>query len=83
MSDSKIETAKGMCVIALTKFLMRKYDVKQDKAYGMLLEMDLYQLLMDAGTRLFLETNDYLCQCCELEIEQGKNAMYEFINQDF
>lgn len=81
MSDNKIQTNKGLCVVALTKYIMKKCNMKQDEAYGKLLQMDLYQLLLDDDSRLFLETNEYLCKCCELELEQGNAVMYEFINQ--
>jgi hypothetical protein len=82
MSESKIETTKGLCVIALTKYLMERYKQPQDEAYQHLLGLELYQLLMDEETRLFLETNEYLCKCCEIECEQGKDALYTFINQE-
>ena len=82
MGSNKIETTKGLCVVALTKYIMEKCNIKQDEAYGRLLKMNLYQLLMDDDTRLFLETNDYLCKCCELEMEQGTDAMYDYINQE-
>ncbi len=82
MSENKIETAKGLCVIAITKHLMKNFGLSQDKAYAKLLVMELYQLLMDEDTRLFLETNDYLCKCCDIECEQGTDKLYEYINQD-
>jgi hypothetical protein len=82
MTENKMETAKGWCVIALTKYLMERYHKSQDAAYQQLIGMELYQLLMDEGTGLFLETNDYLCKCCELECEQGEDALYHFINAD-
>lgn len=80
MSENRIETTKGLCVIALTKYLMEKDSIPQDKAYAKLMEMELYQLLMDEDTRLFLETNEYLCKCCDIECEQGIDKLYEYIN---
>ncbi|MGN1183695.1 MAG: hypothetical protein ACI4R7_00540 [Oliverpabstia sp.] len=71
MSESKIETTKGFCVVALTKYLMEVYGISQDEAYKKLIGMELYGLLMDEGTRLFLEPNDYLCECCRIECETG------------
>ena len=81
MSGSKIETTKGLCAVAITKLLMKKYGYRQDDAYAKLLTLELYQLLTDDGTRLFLETNKYLCQCCEIEVEKGSDALYAFINE--
>lgn len=34
----------------------------------------------DAETRLFFETNEYLCEACDNELEGGKDALYEYIN---
>lgn len=41
MDGSKIETTKGLCVVALTKYLMNKYNWTQDRAYAGLLKMEL------------------------------------------
>ena len=62
MTESKIITAKGMCVIALTKYIMKKEQLDNEHAYRKLLESELYKLLDDAGTGLFLEENEYLNQ---------------------
>ena len=81
MSESKIETTKGFCVVALTKYLMEVYGKSQDEAYKKLIGMELYGLLMDEDTRLFLEPNDYLCECCRIECENVIDALYKYINQ--
>lgn len=81
MSESKIETTKGLCVVALTRYLMEIYGIKQEDAYKHLLHMELYGLLMDEGTGLYLESNAYLCECCKIECEKGTDALYDFINQ--
>ena len=92
MKESKIETTIGLCVVALSKFLMKKYSVppfslhmrtkssqsssacsknlifkvlilmkkysvSEEEAYQRLMEMELYELLLDADTRLYLEPN--------------------------
>jgi hypothetical protein len=80
MNKDKIDTVKGMCVVALTRFIMDKYGLKQDKAYRKLLMLELYGLLNDTETRLYLETNEFLCEACETELEKGKDALYNFIN---
>ena len=48
MKESKIETTIGLCVVALSKFLMKKYSVSEEEAYQRLMEMELYELLLDA-----------------------------------
>lgn len=80
MDVSKIETTTGMCVVALTKHLMKKQNIDYETAYKKLLTTELYKLLQDSETRLFLETNEYLCVACDEEIEKGADALYEFIN---
>jgi len=82
LSGNKIETTQGLCVVALTKHLMKKYDLSQDKAYAKLILTELYSLLMDPDTNLFLETNEYLCKACDLELDCGKDALYEFISTE-
>lgn len=81
MTESKIETTKGICVVAMTKYLMKKLNTSQEHAFQFLLSTETYSLLMDDQTRLFLEPNEYLCHCCEIELEQGIEELYKFINQ--
>ncbi|MBO6159252.1 MAG: hypothetical protein J6P72_08370 [Firmicutes bacterium] len=82
MQRDKIETVQGLCVIALTKHIMEKYSISEDKAYAKLLGSDLYSLLMDPETNLFLETNQYLCKACDIELDEGVDALYRYINQE-
>lgn len=81
MNESKIETATGMCVVALTKHIMKTEKLAYEEAYKRLLTTELYQLLQDAETRLFLETNEYLCEAYDNEMKLGKDALYEYINR--
>lgn len=71
-----------MCVVALTKHIMEKQNIDYETAYKKLLMMELYILLQDSETRLFLETNEYLCEACNQELKDGKDALYEYINSD-
>lgn len=80
-AENKIKTAIGMSVIEITKFLMSRYNMNQEAAYRKLLGTELYSLLNDTDTRLYLETNEYLCKACELELEEGEASLYKFINQ--
>ncbi len=82
MSSGKIETVQGMCVVALTKHLMQKYGLPQDQAYARLLQTEIYTLLMDIDTRLYLETNQYLCEACDRKCDDGSDALYEYINRE-
>lgn len=80
MPESRIETVKGLCVVALTRHIMETCNLSQESAFEKLLNMELYSLLLDTETRLFLETNDYLCRCCDVELGEGIEALYQFIN---
>ena len=80
ITESRIETTKGMCVIALTKHLMAKFNIQEEAAFAKLLQTELYNLLMDSDTRLFFEPNAYLCQACDREIDGSIDQLYDFIN---
>ena len=80
MRGGRIETTIGMCVVALTKHIMQKETLGYEAAYKKLLSTELYKLLQDTETRLFLETNDYLMKAYDKEIEVGKDALYQYIN---
>lgn len=82
MSESKIETTKGSCAIALTRHIMDKYDLPQDKAFAKLSSTEFYDLLNDTGTNLFMETNDYLCEACDFELDGKTEEMYSFISNN-
>ena len=80
MSNSKIETTTGMCVVALTRHIMETRQTDYEDAYKHLLSTELYQLLLDEETRLFLETNKFLCKAYDEECNNGKDALYKYIN---
>ena len=53
-----------------------------------LFEEKLYEIILDKKyletltiKQLFLEPNDYLCECCRIECENGIDALYKYINQ--
>ncbi len=79
VSDSKTEILKGMCVVDITKYLMKKKHWTADIAYLYLMQMELYQILMDTESGLCLEQDEYLFQCCDAELEGGADAFYDFI----
>lgn len=80
MNESRIETTTGMCVVVLTRYIMEKYNISHENAYKKLLTTELYKLLQDEETRLFLETNEYLCEACNMELDNGVDALYKYIN---
>lgn len=82
MSESKIETTKGNCTIALTRHIMNKFNLSQDKAFAKLYSTEFFDLLNDTETNLFMETNDYLCEACDYELNGDTEQMYSFIENN-
>ena len=39
-------------------------------------------MLLDKESRLYLETNEYLKKCCEVECKEGVDAFYRFVNEN-
>ena len=82
MSEGKVETSTGLCVVALTKYIMEKQKIDYETAYKKLITRELYALLQDPETRLFFETNEYLIEAYDKELMFGEDALYDYINRD-
>lgn len=79
MPESKIETMKGMCVVSITKFIMKKLSITPDKAYARFMRMELFDLLMDTESGMYSEQNEFLFECCEKELDFGMEGLYKFL----
>ena len=82
MTDGKANTVVGHCVIDLTKYIMAKDCLSADAAYRRLFATELYKLLNDYDTRLFLEDGEYLKRAYDTETSAGVDALYEFIRPE-
>lgn len=82
MTEGKIETTKGHCAVALTRYIMEKFNLPPDKAFATLASTELFGLLNDTETNLFMETNDYLCEACDFELNGTIDDMYFFIQNN-
>ena len=82
MTAGKIKVVTGGKVIGLTRYLMTRDGTAQDIAYRKLCGMKLFELLSDPETRLYLESDDYLKSACATELDQGQDAMYDFIKPE-
>lgn len=82
MTDGKANTVVGHCVIDLTKYIMAKDGLSAEAAYRRLFATELYKLLNDYDTRLFLEDGEYLEQAYDTEMSAGVDALYEFIKPE-
>ena len=79
MTDAMIQNAIASSVVGLTRHIMEKYGKSDAEAYRMVYDSELFKLLSDAHTRLFLSTNRELCACLDAEMEQGLPALYELL----
>lgn len=82
MTDGKANTVVGLCVVDLTKYIMAKEGLSIDAAYRKIFATELYKLLNDYDTRLFLEDSEYLRQAYDIEMSEGMDALYEFIRPE-
>lgn len=82
MTDGKIKVVIGGKVIELTRYLMTRDGTTQDVAYHKFCGMRLFELLSDPETRLYLESDDYLKLACAAELDQGLDALYDFIKPE-
>ena len=80
MKDERKQTTLGLSVVAVTKYLMKRYSIDHESAYKKLASTKFFELLNDLDTGLYLEPEKYLNDACALELEQGQDAMYQFIN---
>ena len=60
MYDNKIETIKGLCVVNIAKFIMTKLELSADEAYAKFMQMEMFDLLMDTSSGMYLEQNEFL-----------------------
>lgn len=82
MTEGKARVTLGLSVVTITKYLMERFHLSHEDAYKKLLNTDFFERLNDLETGLYLEPDQYLCKACVLELEQGKAAMYDFINKE-
>lgn len=82
MEDGRKQTTLGLSIIAITKRLMEQYSLDHEEAYRKLAATKFFELLNDLDTGLYLEQDRYLEDACLLELEEGQDAMYDFINMN-
>ena len=79
MTDAMIQNAIASSVIGLTRHVMAKHGKPDAEAYRMVYDSELFKLLSDANTRLFLSTNKELGDLLDAEIEHGRSALYALL----
>lgn len=78
MPEMKVQTATGMCVVDLTKYLMNKYNLPQDVAFAKLQGTVLFSLLNNQDSGLLFEQNEYLFEALDIELDKGPEALNSF-----
>ena len=79
MDAGKVRMAIASKVICLVKYEMKLSGTSEDAAYANVMKTDLYALLKDEETGLFLEPKEYVEEAYRLEVKKSVKAMYEFI----
>ena len=79
MTDAMIQNAIASSVVGLTRHVMAKYGKPDAEAYRMVYDSELFKLLSDANTRLFLSTNKELSAFLDAEMERGRSALYALL----
>ena len=82
MTAEKARVATGNKVVDLTRYIMARDGLTQDLAYAKLYRTELFKLLSDPETRLFLEDDAYLQKAYEAESTSGVDALYDFIRPE-
>lgn len=82
MTEGKARVATGGKVVELVRYIMARDGTSSDVAYRKLCGMKLFELLTDPETRLFLEDDDYLKRACATELDEGLDAMFDFIKPE-
>jgi len=82
VTESKIRATIANCVVALVKYDMRNRSLSSEDAYRALYVSELYRLLQNPATRLYLETNAELARYYELELNRGPQALMEFFRAE-
>lgn len=80
MTDERIHNTIGQCAIGLTRHIMMRDSVSHDEAYCRLLGSELFKLVSDPDTRLYLEPNKELSRLYEIERSSGVDALYRAIS---
>ena len=71
MTEIKMQTATGMCVVDLTKYLKNNYNLSQDVAFAKLQGTVIFSLLNNLDSGLLFEQNEYLFEPLDVELDKG------------
>ena len=75
MTTALIQNAIANSVVGLTRHVMRTCGKPDDEAYRMVYDSQIFELLSDPRTSLYLLTNEELCGYYEVEKNSGADAL--------
>ncbi|MCD8201541.1 MAG: hypothetical protein LUD47_05705 [Clostridia bacterium] len=82
MEKERQELSISSSVITVTKCLMERYSLSYEFAFKKLIGTMFYDILNDYESGLCLEPGWYVCKACLLELEEGRDKMIEYINNN-
>ena len=80
MTAEQIRNTIGSCAIGLTRHVMERDSLSHDEAYCKVFSSELFKLVSDSDTRLYLEPNAELSRLYDLEVAKGVQALYDAIS---
>jgi hypothetical protein len=81
LSQVKLEMVIQINSKAMTKYIMERDGLDEETARKKLMDMEIYKLMIDQDSGIWAEDNEYLCECCEVELAHGVDALYKFFKE--
>lgn len=79
MEETIIKSAIQSKVICLVKFDMNLHKINEEKAYINVMQTELFKLLKDESTKLYLEPKEFIEEAYKIEINKSSDDMLRFI----
>ena len=79
MEETIIKSAIQSKVICLVKFDMKLHKINEEKAYINVMQTELFKLLKDESTKLYLEPKEFIEEAYKIEINKSSEDMLRFI----
>ena len=76
MTETAARTLVANSVVGLTRFIVKKNHISKDRAYMKLYRTELFGLLENLDTGLYLEPNERLIDLLKVEMEEGREMLY-------
>ena len=75
MEETIIKSAIQSKVICLVKFDMNLHKINEEKAYINVMQTELFKLLKDESTKLYLEPKEFIEEAYKIEINKSSEDM--------